>query len=144
MRTASGKQWLVVILAMAGLSAQAQPSCSGELYRHAESALPAASTRWPALHRHWRQYAACDDGALAEGYSEAVVRLLLERPQWPALNRITTQDAHFRHWLLGNVDESVSTADLQQLQVQTATCSSALCHAVQQALARTQARSTTP
>ncbi len=33
---------------------------------------------WDALYRHFKRYAACDDGALSEGYSDVVGRLLAE------------------------------------------------------------------
>lgn len=147
MSTVWFRRWLIVIWALASLPVLAQSGCSLEQYQVADNQLAAAGTAWPTLYRHWQRHAACDDGGLAEGYSEAVVTLLLDKQQWSALKRITARDAAFQRWMLGHLDESVSLSDLEQLRAQTVSCrkpDQRLCHTLQQALANLHAGAALP
>ncbi len=50
---------------------------------------------WNALYKSYKLYRQCDDGAIAEGYSESVARILVEHwktcPNWTSSRR-KTQD----------------------------------------------------
>jgi hypothetical protein len=87
-----------------------------EVYDRADATLSSASESWSKLFQHWRQFRACDDGAIAEGYSDAVVKLLANR--WAEFNTFASLVDHnpeFRRWSLGHIDESASRDDLKEI-----------------------------
>ena len=72
---------------------------------------------WNALRRSYKLYAKCDDGALAEGYSEAVARILVDR--WSTLPRLALlakDDDKFLHFVLKHVDATLDTNDLRTIR----------------------------
>ena len=78
--------------------------------------LPTLKT-WAAIHRAFRKYAPqCDDGAMAEGFSDAIVGQLATR--WDALlelDRMATADSAFRSFVLRHIDASADEAQLKQV-----------------------------
>ncbi len=73
------------------------------------------SESWQALHEHYERYRSCDDGAIAEGYSDAVVRLLAN--QWERLGdleKLAQQDPEFERWVLRHIDATTSTEALER------------------------------
>jgi hypothetical protein len=68
---------------------------------------------WNALYKSYRLYRQCDDGAIAEGYSESVARILVDH--WktlPELDLLTKKDAGFRRFVLLHVDATLDTDDV--------------------------------
>jgi hypothetical protein len=68
---------------------------------------------WDALYKSYRSYRACDDGAIAEGYSESVVRILADH--WntlPQLDMLGKRDAKFRRFVIRHVDATLNTDDV--------------------------------
>lgn len=68
---------------------------------------------WKALYKSYQLYRQCDDGAIAEGYSESVARILVDHwKNLPDLDLLTKADARFRHFVLRHVDATLSTDDV--------------------------------
>ena len=68
---------------------------------------------WDVLHKSYRLYGKCDDGALAEGYSESVARILVDR--WSTLPRLAflaKNDNKFLQFVLKHVDATLDLNDL--------------------------------
>jgi hypothetical protein len=68
---------------------------------------------WDALYRSYRSYRNCDDGAIGEGYSESVIRILAHH--WstlPRLDRLVRQDTEFRRFVIRHVDATLNTDDV--------------------------------
>ena len=60
---------------------------------------------WTALYRAFDQFKHCDDGAIAEGYSETVSRLLAE--DWKNLGRLrilVDRNRGFEHFVFRHID----------------------------------------
>ena len=69
---------------------------------------------WPSVYRSYQRFGHCDDGAIAEGYSESVIRLFAD--QWEKvaeLDRLASLDGNFEKFVLHHVDEAVAIADAQ-------------------------------
>ena len=69
-----------------------------------------------ALYKSFREFGHCDDGYLAEAYSEAVVSLLAYR--WDELRKLSSlcaSDSVFRTFVLAHVDSTTEEADLRML-----------------------------
>jgi hypothetical protein len=70
-----------------------------------------------ALHGSYSLYRQCDDGAIAEGYSESVARILVDH--WttlPQLERVAANDIEFRAFVMKHVDATLSTDDLAKIR----------------------------
>lgn len=64
---------------------------------------------WDALYASYRRYRQCDDGAIAEGYSESVTRMLDQRwSELPKLQSLVQQDGNFRTFVLRHIDQTIS------------------------------------
>jgi hypothetical protein len=77
---------------------------------------------WDSLYRSYKLYRQCDDGSIAEGYSESVVRILADH--WSTLSRLATlsrRDARFRRFVLGHVDATTNPDDLKKIRVKANT-----------------------
>jgi hypothetical protein len=71
---------------------------------------------WSAVHRSFRTYAHCDDGAIGEGYSESITLLLANR--WntlPSLARLAASDPKFERFVMRHVDATVPKERLARI-----------------------------
>jgi hypothetical protein len=105
---------LAALAAAPPLGTKAQQPCSTADAQKAEETVGLSDT-WQALHEHYKRYRSCDDGAIAEGYSDAVVRLLANK--WEQLSdfeQLAQQDPEFERWALRHVDATTSTDDLER------------------------------
>lgn len=71
---------------------------------------------WAAIDMVRKRYGHCDDGSIAEGYSEAVARLLVDR--WdtlPALAQLVRRNPALKRFVLRHVDATLDTKDLDQI-----------------------------
>jgi len=68
---------------------------------------------WDALYKSYRTYRKCDDGAIGEGYSESVIRILADH--WgtlPRLDKLGKQNADFRRFVIRHVDATLNADDV--------------------------------
>lgn len=72
---------------------------------------------WDALYRSYTRFGHCDDGSIAEGYSDSVGRILSEN--WKTLPRLAVLSANstgFRKFVLRHVDATVDTPELKKIR----------------------------
>lgn len=89
--------------------------CTQQEAQEAES-LVATAKSWRQLHQQFERYAHCDDGAIAEGFSESVSLLLAE--QWRdigELGDILKSDQNFRKFVIQHIDETVPADRLKRI-----------------------------
>jgi hypothetical protein len=63
---------------------------------------------WDQVHSSYRRFSQCDDGAIAEGYSDSVSKLLAN--DWSSFGRLltlTSADKMFRQFVLKQIDPTV-------------------------------------
>jgi hypothetical protein len=73
---------------------------------------------WNALHQSYKRYAACDDGAIAEGYSESVGSILSNHWETlPRLASLSNSDHSFKKFVLRHLDATLDTAQLKKIRV---------------------------
>jgi hypothetical protein len=88
-------------------------SCSASEERQAEKEIDALKT-WGRIYRSYERFAHCDDGAVAEGYSDAVGKLLANGwRQFPDLVKLSKADNNFETFVVKHVDESLPGDILQ-------------------------------
>ncbi len=93
--------------------ARAEPRpCTPAEAEAAERAAGTAQRSWAELHAQYAKFARdadCDDGAIAEGWSEAVARLLADRwGELQALAQFVEADPAFLTFVLGHTDASAA------------------------------------
>jgi hypothetical protein len=71
---------------------------------------------WSALYSSYQAYWQCDDGFIAEGYSESVARILVDH--WETLSRldeIGSKDVSFQRFVVRHVDATLDLRDLKRI-----------------------------
>ena len=106
--------FVTLLSAQAGY-AQKHP-CSDDEGR---TALNEAATlrSWDALYKSYKSYRHCDDGAIGEGYSESVARILVDH--WSTLSRLSqlgNKDAGFRAFVVHHVDATLNMDDVKNVK----------------------------
>lgn len=112
---------VIAVLAIAWLSfvpsllAQDKP-CTDAQETQAEKQVDLLKT-WDQVYRSYKKFAPqCDDGAVAEGYSDAVGKLLANHwKQFPKLVKLAKGDKGFAQFVVRHVDESLSDDTLQRI-----------------------------
>ena len=106
----------VLVFSASIACAQQRPCTDAEALRADTEADTLRS--WDSLYRSYKLYRQCDDGGIAEGYSESVVRILADH--WSTLSRLATlsrRDARFRRFVLGHVDATTNPDDLKRIRM---------------------------
>jgi len=116
----------VSLLSSTLFSADTVESCSKKDAQKAEELADTAKS-WDDLYRLYKRYHQCDDGAIAEGFSESVSILLSHSwEQIDKLNKIVVKDNKFKLFVLKHIDETVPQERLQEIAyLATNKCSSA-------------------
>ena len=116
---------VAMVMGLGSLPSAATPNdhCSTDMYQRADASLVSAQGDWGSLWRHQEAFGSCDDGALAEGYSDAVVTLLAHRwDRFDALVGLSTRSPNFRQWAIRHIDATASPDDLTKVLGNTAKC----------------------
>lgn len=107
---------LFVVLSIGCVAfAQLQPCTDAEGKRALSEAVTLRT--WDALYKSYGLYRNCDDGAVGEGYSESVARVLVDH--WSTLPRLAylaRKDPDFRHFVLTHVDATLDMKDVEKIR----------------------------
>lgn len=90
-------------------------ACTKEEEQTAE-AVAATARSWRQLHQQFERYSHCDDGAIAEGFSESVTLLLAEH--WRDIRQLEATlklDPSFREFVIRHIDETVPGDRLKRI-----------------------------
>jgi hypothetical protein len=96
---------IVVFLSCSGLHAQKQ--CTETDAKNAETEASSLKT-WSDVYSSYKRYAQCDDGAIGEGYSSTVARLLAD--DWSQFGKLKLlmSDKSFAKFVLLHIDQLMS------------------------------------
>ena len=107
--------FLVTVLSARTAYAEKKPCTSEESRRAFDQADTLRS--WDALYRSYKTFGNCDDGAVGEGFSESVARILVEH--WDTLFRlaqIARKDGAFREFVTRHVDATLNMDDVEKIK----------------------------
>lgn len=63
---------------------------------------------WDSVYLSFQCFSHCDDGAISEGYSDSIGRLLSANwKDFPRLIKLTTEDRAFERFVIKHIDETV-------------------------------------
>jgi hypothetical protein len=97
-------------------------SCAGNAQEHPCPTLMPTIHTWDVLYKSFRLYGHWDDGAVGEGYSESVARILVDH--WNTLTRLSSLGAEnvgFRRFVLKHVDASLDMKDVEKIRTKART-----------------------
>lgn len=107
---------IALMLISTYVSAEAR-ECSLEEQQWLDKELPLLNS-WQRIHASFtRNVPECDDGFFAEGYTEAVVKMLSVR--WPSISELKalkSKDPKFFAFVLKHIDSSADGNDLKQIR----------------------------
>jgi CDP-glycerol glycerophosphotransferase (TagB/SpsB family) len=125
---------LIVFLSIVTFVNAGSKSCTKQDAIESEK-LAANAKNWAQLYRLYQRYHQCDDGAIAEGFSESISVILSEKwDQNDKLLRITQKDKKFEIFILKHIDETVPSDRIQTInKLASDSCSrsaKALCNGI--------------
>ncbi|NDO83653.1 hypothetical protein CJP72_23750 [Citrobacter sp. NCU1] len=101
---------LFVFILIAGNAVAAE--CSPKDAEAADLAVDHLTT-WQTVNDYFNHYRQCDDGDIAEGSSEAVIRLLADKWETlPKLDKIIAKNPPLKGWVLNHINTTLDTDDL--------------------------------
>ncbi|KGM51608.1 hypothetical protein N800_13500 [Lysobacter daejeonensis GH1-9] len=89
--------------------------CSATDAQAVESSVDSLDS-WGSIHAAYQRYSYCDDGAIAEGFTDRVVHLLAT--QWASLSqvrRLIAHDPEFQDFVLRHINASALTSELDRV-----------------------------
>jgi hypothetical protein len=89
--------------------------CTSTDAKHAESEADTFRT-WGTLYKSYSLYRRCDDGAIAEGYSESVARILVDH--WKTLSELDhliNANSRFKEFVLRHIDSTLDSNDVKKI-----------------------------
>jgi hypothetical protein len=105
----------LLIFTPGSLLAGQQKPCTDTEERQAEKAVDLLKT-WDQVYRAYKTFAQCDDGAIAEGFSDSVGKLLANDWRYfPRLMTLAKSDADFANFVVKHVDESLPSRTLEKI-----------------------------
>ncbi len=113
---------IALAIAAVGSNAAAKP-CRAAEFEAAEAAFRSIDS-WQRLALAHHRFSHCDVGYVAEGNSEAIVRLLVDH--WDSVSElgiVAAKQPAFLHFVLRHLDTTVNDADLERIvQLATTKC----------------------
>jgi len=105
-----------MLLVETGIVAARWPACVEEVA--AIDAAMAGFHSWGGLHAAMLRFEGCDDGAIAEGYSDSVAKLLADH--WERLSdlrELIEVDPFFQRFVVSHIDATADDRDLARIVV---------------------------
>jgi hypothetical protein len=109
---------LVLACSLVGLASSAIAQAKICSQQDAIQAETEASTLpdWDSVYKSFQRFDHCDDGGIAEGYSDTIGRLLAkEWKHFERLHELTRNDKKFRRFVIRHIDETLPTEYLNQI-----------------------------
>ncbi len=131
---------LIVLPAYVWANGTTTTNCSREEAMKAEDEV-ANLKNAQAIYLSYKRFRHCDDGSIAEGYSESVARLLADKwGELEALNGLTSSDQQFERFILRHLDSTIAQQDrkiiLSNAREHCPPQTKRLCSLMEKALAR--------
>jgi len=107
--------WCILVSASLSFANALEP-CSKEDEINSEQ-LAAKAETWDQLYNLYRRYKQCDDGAIAEGFSESVSVILSQ--SWGESRKLLSiiqNDVGFETFILKHLDETVPEDRLESIE----------------------------
>jgi len=103
------------IVVMCSTASAEERRCTNAEAREAESSVSRLNN-WEGIYNSFKRFRHCDDGAIAEGYSDSVIRMLADR--WTGLEtlkKLTSSDQDFYTFVLRHIDATADKSEIEMI-----------------------------
>ena len=97
-------------LGAGSIAGAADKPCTKADVANAEKAIE-RSNNWNQLYRSWQDYRHCDTGAVADGYTDSLMRLMVEWKGVDTLAAAMQKDPEFKEWVLARLKSPAAKDD---------------------------------
>ena len=109
------KMTLAVALLAAALGAAAQDkACPPADEKKAEAAIDRV-VNWDLLYKSWQEYRHCDKGSVGEGFTEALMRLIVDWKQVDVLAKQVEASREYRDFVHRHIDSPAAKGDVDSI-----------------------------
>ena len=106
---------LAVALLAAALGAAAQDkACPPADEKKAEAAIDRV-VNWDLLYKSWQEYRHCDKGSVGEGFTEALMRLIVDWKQVDVLAKQVEANREYRDFVHRHIDSPAAKGDVDSI-----------------------------
>jgi hypothetical protein len=97
-------------------NARAQETTCTETEAIAAETVSSGLKSWTSIYDSFKRFGHCDDGAVAEGYSDSVVRTLASCwNQLGTLQKLASSDDKFHEFVLRHIDATTDERDIKKI-----------------------------
>ncbi|HEX7466044.1 MAG TPA: hypothetical protein VF309_05340 [Usitatibacter sp.] len=97
-------------LGAASIACAADKPCTKADAVNGEKAIERANN-WSQLYKTWQDYRHCDTGAVADGYTDSLMRLMVEWKSVDALAAAMEKDPAFKEWIYARLKSPAAKDD---------------------------------
>lgn len=106
----------LIVLSLALISGTTHAKRCTERYAEAADLTVDNLDSWEAIQKNYVAYAQCDDGSIAEGNSEAIAKMLIDKWQDIAkLQSAINYNSGFENYVVRHINSTLNTDDLSQI-----------------------------
>ncbi len=99
---------LLLVLALLTMSVITRAECSKDEAMQAE-ATAAQLKSWNEVYGSYKKYSHCDDGAIAEGYSESMSQMFANHwDQFGDFEKLIKTDKKFENFVIKHIDQTIA------------------------------------
>jgi hypothetical protein len=107
----TARLWLGVAACIAAASTHAADKpCTRADAANAEKAIDRV-LNWPQLHKAWQDYRHCDTGAVADNYTDALMRMMVDWKGMEALASAVQKDPQYKEFIYSHVKSPAAKDD---------------------------------
>ena len=109
---------VIFYLALVAAPLDGAKTCTSEDMGKAEKVVFTWSPKeWSDVYKVYKKFGHCDDGAVGEGYSEAVATLLGNRwGKFDQLNKLVSRDKRFERFVLDHINALMSVDEARKIR----------------------------
>ncbi|MET3132845.1 hypothetical protein AAKU55_003126 [Oxalobacteraceae bacterium GrIS 1.11] len=108
--------FFIFFFGIASVASAHGKTCSPQEAEAADAIIDQIDT-WAKVDSMFKKFRHCDDGSIAEGNSEAIARLLVDR--WdtlPQLEKLTKLNPPLKRFVLSHIDTTLNSDDLEKIK----------------------------
>lgn len=105
---------IVIAASLCGIAQAADKPCSKADAANAQKAIDSVVT-WPQLHKAWADYRQCDQGEIADLYTDALLRLTVSWKNVDAFSTAVQKDPQYKAFVYQHLNSPAAKDDVASI-----------------------------